>query len=80
MSELTIDGLGYVEEMRQRLGRKEDDHRVDAAILAMEPMERVELITGWFLGGTGWAESFKSYCESQGVYLTTNPDAEGIIP
>lgn len=76
---MKVDELGYVEEMRQRLGLEEDDTSKDAEIERMEPMERVELVTGWFLGGRGWADTFKGYCESQGVYLTTDPEANGII-
>ena len=80
MSEkLTIDDLGYVEEMRKRLGRKEDDSSIDSHILSMEPLQRVGLIAGWYHGYDSWAKTYKGYFESQGLYLTTNPEADGVI-
>ena len=45
----------------------------------MTPIERVELIAGWYLGSGGWAYNFKTYFESQGLFLTTNPDANGVL-
>jgi hypothetical protein len=42
-------------------------------------MERVGLIAGWFLGDNGWADTFKDYFESQGLYLTTNADDPNVI-
>jgi hypothetical protein len=44
---LTIEDLGYVEEMRQRLGNEPDDTSDDERILSMSPMRRVELLAGW---------------------------------
>jgi hypothetical protein len=76
---LTISDLGYVEEMRQRMGFGENDASRDKEIESMEPFARVRLIAGWYLGNGFWADTFKEYCASQGLYLTTNPDAEGVI-
>lgn len=78
-SDMKIDDLGYVEEMRQRLGHDAEDTSCDNLILNMTPIARVRLIAGWYLGGPDWAEEFKSYFESQGLYLTTNPEADGVI-
>lgn len=76
---MTIEELGYVEEMRQRLGLSEDDESRDKEIEAMDPLQRVRLIAGWYLGDGGWADTFREYCESQGLYLTTDPEANGVI-
>lgn len=76
---MEIDDLGYVEEMRQRLGVAADDTRKDAKLLAMKPMQRVKLISGWILGDEQWAVMFKNYFESQGLYITTDPEAKGIV-
>ena len=79
MEKMTIEEMGYADVMRQRLGLKKDDTRKDRAIEEMEPMERVRLIAGWYHGDGMWADTCKEYFESQGIYLTTNPDADGII-
>jgi hypothetical protein len=65
----TIEELGYVEEMRQRLGLEADDTSRDRQIEEMEPMERVRLLAGWTLGDPDWADTFKDFFESQGLYL-----------
>jgi len=74
-----IEDLGYVEEMRQRLGVEESSTKMDKRLLAMTPMERVRLLSGWFLGDPEWADAFKEYFESQGLFLTTNEDDGHII-
>ena len=79
MENMTIEEMGYVDVMRQRLGLKKDDTRKDKVIESMEPMERVRLIAGWYHGNGLWADTYKEYFESQGIYLTTNPAADGII-
>ena len=79
MEKLKIGELGYVEEMRQRLGLDKNDVSNDQKLENMEPMSRVWLIAGWFLGSGSWADTFKEYFESQGLFLTTNPDADGVI-
>jgi hypothetical protein len=79
MTKPTIEELGYVDEMRQRLGLEAGDTSCDEEIVAMSPMERVGLIAGWFLGDNGWADTFKDYFESQGLYLTTNADDPNVI-
>lgn len=71
--------LFYIKEMRQRLGFDEDDTTPDSEIEKMSPMERVRLISGWFQGDGLWADTYKWYFESQGLYLTTNPKADGVI-
>lgn len=76
---LTIEELGYVEEMRQRLGLDENDTSADVRLEKMHPMRRVRLLAGWYLGDPYWADTFKGYFESQGIYLTTNPDSDGVI-
>lgn len=76
---MDIEDLGYVEEMRQRLGLEPNDFSRDGDILSMSPMRRVALIAGWYHGDEGWAEIWKNYFESQGIYLTTNPNTEGRI-
>jgi hypothetical protein len=76
---LTIEDLGYVEEMRERLGLEPDDTSSDDEIVSMSPLKRVELLAGWHLGDPSWTETFKYWCESQGIYWTTNPDADGVI-
>lgn len=77
---LTIAGIGYVGAMRQRLGDSAEDTSVDAQILAMTPMERVGLICAWNHGDAVWARIYKEYFESQGLYLTTDPNANGVLP
>lgn len=79
MEKLTIEELGYVEEMKRRLGFHGDDPTINKDIENMKPMQRVRLLAGWFLGDEYWADTFKQYFESQGLYLTTNPDADGVI-
>ena len=76
---MTIDELGYVPEMRQRLGYEEDDPTPDRVIEDMTPMQRVRLIAGWFQGYGEWANIYRAYFESQGLYLTTNKDDPDII-
>lgn len=76
---MKIEELGYVPEMRQRMGLDEDCTDLDKDIECMTPMDRIGLIAGWYLGSDSWAGTFKEWCESQGVYLTTNPNADGVI-
>ena len=76
---MNIEELGYIEEMRQRLGGNADDPTFDCDILIRSPLARVRLIAGWFLGDEEWADTFKDYFESQGLFLTTNENDEGII-
>lgn len=74
-----IDDIWNMEAMRQRLGLEENDTSRDNEILNMSPMERVRLIAGWYHGSESWADTYVGYFESQGVYLTTDPGANGII-
>ena len=76
---IEIDDLGYVEAMRQRLGLDEKDTRKDDKIVAMTPMQRVRLIAGWYHGDESWADTWSGYFESQGLYLTTDAEANGVI-
>lgn len=66
---MNIDELGYVEEMRKRLGLEEDDTTLDPRIEQMTPLKRVGLIAGWYLGDASWASTFKEWCESQNMIL-----------
>ena len=79
MEKMTVEEMGYVDAMRQRLRLEKDDASKDKVIESMEPMERVRLISGWYHGSGIWADTYKKYFESQGIYLTTNPGADGII-
>jgi len=77
MPKLTVKELGYLEEMRMRLGLDELDTSRDSEIENMRPMERVRLIAGWVLGDGAWADSFAEYFESQGLFLTDkNPETD----
>jgi hypothetical protein len=76
---MKIDEMGYVWEMRQSLGLDENDTSRDAEIEAMTPMRRVELVVGWYLGDPKWAVRFRNFFENQGLWLTTNPDADGVM-
>ena len=79
MNKLTVDEIGYLEEIRKRLGLDENDTSRDKDIVEMEPMERVRLFVGWYHGDGSWADKYKGYFESQGLYVTENPEADGII-
>jgi len=79
MTMTKIEDLGYVAGMRQMLGVDATDASSDAEILARSPLERVQLITEWEFGDALWANIFKGYFESQGVYLTTDPNAHGVL-
>lgn len=79
MKKMAVEEMGYIEVMRQRLGLKEDDTSKDGDIEKMQPLDRVRLIAGWYQGDGIWVDTYKEYFESQGIYLTTNPDADGII-
>ena len=74
-----IGDIGYIEDIRRRIGILEDDTSCDDEILKMEPMERVRKLCGWNLGDEGWADSFHSWLESQGLWITANPEADGVI-
>jgi hypothetical protein len=76
---MKIEEMGYVEEMRQRLGLSPDDTSADKELEATPPLQRVKLISGWVLGDPMWVNSFKIYFESQGLYLTTDPCANGVL-
>lgn len=71
--------MEYIAIMRQRLGYEASDNSHDEEIKKITPMKRVKLISGWYLGDERWAEYFKEYFESQGLYLTTDPNSKGII-
>jgi len=77
---MDIEDIGYVEELRQRLGLDENDTSRDEYILSLPSMRRVELLSGWYFGDEAWAGTFKEWCESQGIYWTSDPDASGVIP
>ena len=71
-----IAELPYIDSMRQRLGLKPNDSSKDAYIGSLSLFERVRLIAGWEHGDEGWPDTWRDYFESQGLYLTTDPEAE----
>lgn len=73
-----MEQIPYIEEMRQRLGLDENDTSKDVFIEEMDPLERVRLIAGWYLGDGSWADTFMEYFQSQGIYLTTDQKAQRI--
>ena len=76
---MDISEIGYIDEIRQRLGLEKGDTSKDSLIEKMPPFERVRLICGWYHGDEEWADTFKEYLESQGLYITDNPHACGIL-
>jgi len=79
--ELTIEDIGHIEDIRGRLGVEdsENDTRRDNIILKMSAEDRVRAICGWHIGDESWYDTFKEYCGSQGIFLTTDPEANGIL-
>lgn len=69
--------LEHIEEMRQRMGLEEEDASRDKEIETLDPIKRVGLIVGWYLGDDGWAKEIQDICEGQGIYWTTDPKANG---
>lgn len=60
----------YVEEIRQRLNLEDpNDTSKDFLIEKMTPFERVKKLAGWHLGDDGWADTFRDWCESNGLVL-----------
>jgi len=76
---MKIEDMIYVEEMRQRLGLDENDTSKDKYLEQMKPFDRVKLIIGWEFGDESWGDTFKEWCDSQGLYLTTNANDKEII-
>ena len=77
---LSLDEIGYLGDIRQRFGAKdENDTSYDAYILKLSAFERLRSLCGWHLGSENWADQFKEYCESQGIYLTVDENADGIL-
>lgn len=76
MFEIDEDDL---KKMRQRLGLEENDTSRDEYLKGLPPFERVRIIAGWLLGDERWADNFFVWCNSQGLYLTTNPEADGVL-
>jgi hypothetical protein len=68
-----------IKVLREYSELEEDDSSQDEMLLALPPMERMEMIAGWHLGDPSWANQFKQWFENQGLYLTTNKDADGVI-
>ena len=68
-----------IKELRQRYGLDEDDASQDEHILSLSPLERVAMLSGWHLGDPAWASLFKTWFENQGLYLTTNKNADGVL-
>lgn len=76
---LTIDEIGFLDEIKQRLEIELDDTSMDSEIENLSSLQRVRLIAGWELGDESWADTFKEYFESQCLWLTTNSDDPNII-
>lgn len=66
---MKIDEMGYVDDMRGRLGLEDGDNSKDSLLESMDAFNRVKLIVGWNLGDGEWAETFKYWCESQGLFI-----------
>jgi hypothetical protein len=71
--------IGHIKELRQRCWLEPDDTSMDDEILGKSAMERVSMLFGWHFGDPGWAKTVKKWCESQGIYWTENPNADGVI-
>lgn len=76
---MEIEDIGYVEELRQRLGLEENDTSRDGYIMSLTPFERVQMLCGWYFGDPSWAGTLKSWCESQGIYWTADDNSNGVI-
>lgn len=74
-----INELGFLSVMRLQLGVCADNYHLDDDILEMTPMARVRLISAWNHHDRYLADTFAGYFRSQGLYLTTNPNADGVI-
>jgi lactam utilization protein B len=59
----------YIGEMRQRLGRKEDDTSRDAEIANMTAMQRLQLLCGWHFGDPAWASSIIEWAKASGFKI-----------
>lgn len=66
---MEIEDIGYVDDIRQRMGLKVGDTSLDGQIINIDPFERVRMIAGWSLGSGSWADTFRSWCESQGLEI-----------
>jgi hypothetical protein len=64
-----------LEILRQRHGLDESDTSKDAALEAMEPMDKLRAVAGWHLGDPGWAYTFIRWGKACGVILKTSDDA-----
>jgi hypothetical protein len=76
---MDIEEIGYLEELRQRLGLDPTDKQRDGYIASLPPFERVRMLCGWTLGDPSWADTMKEWLESQGLYITANPGDSGVI-
>ena len=75
-----ISEVGYVEEMLKRLGERSfTDQPLLGLLEEMTPWERYRLLCGWFHGHESWATTHKEKMESQGLYITTDPNANGVL-
>lgn len=79
METLSINEIGYLEEIRRSINVDQYDTSADYEIVNMRAFDRVKLLCGWYLGDPYWATRFKDICASQGLYLTSNPLADGVI-
>ena len=70
--------IGYMKELRQRLGLEEDDISKDDDIKSMDSMDRVRMLCGWELGDTSWCDVFLGWMRSQGLNVDALYISEGM--
>ncbi len=64
--------------MRRRLDK--NDTSKDDQLQSLPPMKRVEELSAWFHGDPSWVREMKSWCEANGIYWTTDPNAPSVEP
>jgi hypothetical protein len=60
----------YIGDMRQRLGLKADDTKLDEEIEKMSPEARLALLCGWHFGDPGWASTFIEWAKDAGFKVS----------
>lgn len=66
--------------LRKRIRLDENDTSRDEHLKSLPPMARVEELSAWFHGDPAWAREMKAWCEANGIYWTTDPNAPGVEP
>lgn len=67
---MTIEEIGYLEELRQALGIESDSTSKDEEIVKMAPMDRMRLLFQWEFGDPSWADTIVGWFESQGFSIS----------